>query len=148
MRRCAVPIGTILAFLAVAALLLACSDSPQSSDTPTPGGSVLGIALFTGGMRQLESSPLPEGFGRNLEYGTPWSGGVVRVSRPGDVEPAHALVTVRPDARGLFRVVLPPGRYVLAAYPHKKSPQRLGDAAIVTVGAGQQARARVFVKGF
>jgi hypothetical protein len=131
----------LTAILAATLSLASCgtgSPSPGASSSPESG--VYGISLVNQGgmMTALPSpSPLPGGFGPSLLVPDPHHVVLVRVA--GGPDAGKLIARVRSDAQGLFRVALPPGRYLV------KGPDIGSDKELVSVRAGGYSRVRLKV---
>jgi len=142
-------VGTLLAvslLMAVTIVSSGCASSAPSANSGRDSG-VLGIVLFTGGLRLVTPSPLPSGFGSN-QKGTPWSKSMVEIAKVEVSGEAHVVERIRPNGDGVFRQALPPGRYTLRAFDVKDPAQRIGRHTRVEVTEGRYARAVVVVDGF
>lgn len=114
--------------------------SPRAGSSTISTSGVYGITLVNqGGMMTAlpTPSPLPGGLGRSLLVPDPHH--VVLVRAAGGPDAGKLLARVRSDAQGLFRVALPPGRYLL------KGPDVGSGKQLVSVRAGDYSRLRLKV---
>ena len=120
--------------------LAGCGASRQLS------GTVDGIVLFEGGPGNPPASPaLPGGFGSGSQ-GRPYRWVTVQAKAISGPKAGEIVASVKPDAKALFSVSLPPGRYQLVAVVPKNGPWPYC-VTRVTARAGQHARAIVIVTG-
>ena len=143
----------LVLLLAWAVVLASCGGRTQSSTQSTstlgvkvgkPSG-VIGIVLFEGGPAiPSPSPPLPGGFGSG-SLGRPYRFVVVQVKATSGPRAGEVVARVKPDSRALFRIDLPPGRYLLMPLVPKHGPWPR--PTTVTVRAGQRTRAIVRVEG-
>jgi hypothetical protein len=132
-----------LAVLVVVAVALAScgGHSGQPAARPSQSSGVFGIVLLCPHYcisATASPPPLPGGFGNG--WGMPCSKASVRVVPTTRANAGREVVTVKPDAQGLFRLALSPGRYVLWLVPHV-----LGVHTTITVRAGAYTRVELVI---
>jgi hypothetical protein len=140
-----------LAVVVVAVALASCGGGAGRPTTQSSRSSgVFGIVLFTGhGPRLVPASPLPlpGGFVREPWLdGNPFPDASVHVVAKTGANAGRVVATVKPNAQGLFRVTLPPGRYVL--WPAVPRIWRWRTAVRVRSGAYARAEVHVMWQGF
>ena len=137
-----------LAVLVVGAVVLAACGGLARRPTSQPSRSsgVFGIVLISGGYVSPTASPrpLPGGFVASPpSWGYPFAHGRVRMVAKTGAKAGKVVATVRPDAQGLFRVTLAPGKYVLwLVHGGSSGPTS------VTDHPGVYARVELFLHGF
>ena len=132
-----------MAVLVVAAVALGSCGGNLGQSTPRRGhaSGVFGIVLLNPHYcisATASPPPLPGGFGNG--WGMPCSKASVRVVPTTRANAGREVVTVKPDAQGLFRLALSPGRYVLWLVPHV-----LGVHTTITVRAGAYTRVELLI---
>ena len=134
MARQRVLIGVLAVTLAL--VLVSCGNPKPPAAASTPASGIFGIVVINDPTMQTARptpSPLPAGFGLSAERADAYP--VAILVKAVDGSRAGKVVAVVHPAHALFRVAVPPGRYVLAlkesvgAFPSR-----------VTVTAGQYTR--------
>jgi len=108
-KRRLVGLALLLAgMFALAACGGTASQHTSTSSSPTSG--VYGIALKNPVTASPTPSPLPGGFGE--AEGVPCPHAAILIRSTGGHDAGGLVTRVRADAQGIFRVSLPPGRYL------------------------------------
>ena len=127
--------------LAATLSLASCGTaSPRAGSSTSSTSGVYGITLVNqGGMMTAlpTPSPLPGGLGTSVLVPDPRHVVLIRVA--GGPDAGKLIARVRSGAQGLFRVALPPGRYLL------KGPDIGSGEQLVTVRLGDYSHVRLQV---
>jgi hypothetical protein len=139
-------IAVVLAAFVGAPLLAACGAraTPGPSASASAASGIYGIALLGPGGSQTSNptpSPLPGGFGSS-EGLKPFAQATVLIKARDGEHAGQVVARVKSDNQGIFRVALPPGRYLLMGQAHNSERKQ------VTVQAGGYTRTRITVVFF
>jgi hypothetical protein len=127
--------------LALLAMLALASCGGASSPHPSPTSGIYGVTLVNHGGKETATwptpSPLPGGFGLSKLEPYPRAVALIKVASGPDA--GRTIARVRSDAQGVFRVALPPGRYLVRGSSSDSLRRR------VAVRAGVYSRVRIQV---
>jgi len=131
----------LLALLPVLLLSLAACGAPKQPSQPS---GVVGLVLFEGGPVVLSPSALPAGFSSGVQ-GRLYPYVTMEIRAKTGLHAGDVVAKVKPDAKALFKVTLPPGTYVLNPLVPKHGPWP--HPVTVVVQPGRYTHAIVYVEG-